>query len=701
MQMKWLLAGCTSILALGGVAQAQETPASSQEATDSDEIVVTASKRGEQSLQDTPLAIQAFTGESLTERNINNLTDLIGAVPGVSDGFNQATTARAFNLRGVAVAGTNGDSMIGYYLDDVPFVVPNFGIAPPIRFIDLDRVEVLRGPQGTLYGQGSAGGTMIFRTRDPNLHQMESMVETIVSSTNDASGANYGVSGAVSIPLIEDQLAIRVSGGFTSNSGYADVYYGPQDGSPDETDANGSENTDFRVVALWEPTPNIQVRGQVWQFRPNQDYVGSMNSVDPYYFENTGGVVGSSRGKFTLYSLSANVDLGSVELTNTISYFDGMFGLKIPVGGGVEFSSFFFPTNFSEELRINSTGDGPFHWVLGAQYQDGEGPSENIVSIPAIPLTLLDGSNTALTTNWAVFGEASYDLLDGKLVPLVGLRYYHDERTYEEGAVSQPSTEDVTTWRLNLSYIPNDNLTTFITAATGFRAGIIQSALQANALLADGVPTSTALNPETLTNYEAGVRWRTADDSLTIGLNVYHIDLEDIQASIASSIPGVAGYTNFGSGHTEGVDIEINWRTPLDGLSLSAVGNFNDGSFDEVDPEVQLALPLVHPGGRLIQSVQENYQLSANYNGQLTSDTEIFGNASWTHFGDQIMAIGAVVEPYSLVNGLVGVRRGPWELALTLENMTDERGPNYIFLPTFLSGPTPRTIGLRLRANFQ
>src|SRR6185503_7363668 len=189
---------------------------------------------GAQSLQSAPLAIQAFSGEELKEKNITSIDDLVSAVPGAFEGQQQSVASRSYNLRGAGGSNANGDSPIGYYLDDVPFIVTNFGIAPPVRFIDMERIEVLRGPHGTLYGQGSSGGVFIFHTRDPNLRKFEFVGEAEVGSTRGADSANYGVSGAASVPLIEDKLAVRVSGGHSFNPGWADAYFGPYDGTPDQ-----------------------------------------------------------------------------------------------------------------------------------------------------------------------------------------------------------------------------------------------------------------------------------------------------------------------------------------------------------------------------------------------------------------------------------------------------------------------------------
>jgi len=224
------------------------------------EIVVTAQKSGAQSLQEVPLAIQAFGAAELKERNITSIGDLVSAVPGAFEGQRQSVASRSYNLRGAGGSNANGDSPIGYYLDDVPFIVTNFGIAPPVRFIDMERIEVLRGPHGTLYGQGSSGGVFIFHTRDPNLRKFEFVGEAEVGSTRGADSANYGVSGAASVPLIEDKLAVRVSGGHSFNPGWADAYFGPFDGTPDQKGVNEMRDDDIRLVALYKPAENVTLR---------------------------------------------------------------------------------------------------------------------------------------------------------------------------------------------------------------------------------------------------------------------------------------------------------------------------------------------------------------------------------------------------------------------------------------------------------
>jgi outer membrane receptor protein involved in Fe transport len=686
------LAVASALMATGAHAQSG--------GTELDEVLVTAQKTGTQALQSVPLAIQAFDGEELKEKNITSIGDLVSAVPGAFEGQRQSAASRSYNLRGAGGSNANGDSPIGYYLDDVPFIVTNFGIAPPVRFLDIDRVEVLRGPQGTLYGQGSSGGVFIFRTRDPSLTDFQFIGEAEVGSTRGAGSENYGLAGAASIPVVKDRLALRISGGHSYNPGWADAYFGPYDGTPDQKGVNGTKNDDVRVVALFRPTDNVSLRGQYWRFRPRQQFTGFTASVDPPYFQNTAGQDSFANGEFELWSLSATVDFDHFTLTSATSNLEGSFGINIPLSPSGFFSSQFFPKMFAQELRANSTGTGPLHWVVGGAYQDGEGPQANQLQLPAVAI---NADNNTITRNHAFFGEMSYDLMGGKVVPLVGLRRYHDKRTFEDATSSLPSTRNVTTWRVNLSWLPTDDLTVFLTAATGFRAGIVQSQVQVQSLQQAGVPASVALDPERSKNYEAGLKWRSMDRALSVGLNLYQTKYKNMQTNTPGAISGVNGFSNFGDATSKGLDYELRWRTPLAGITLGVVGNLNQAEYDRVAPAVQQALPLFTPGSRLVNSIEQNYRFDMGFSGHLFAGLEGFGNLSYGRVGNRLQSSGLYAGAYGLFNATLGVRAGHYEVALIGNNLSDERGPTFIGNagPTSGQGPTPRTISLRLRADFQ
>src|SRR5690606_35843014 len=248
----------------------------------------------------------------------------------------------------------------------------------------------------------------IFHTRDPDLNDVEYAFEAEASKTTGAGRLNYGSAGAISVPLVEDRLAVRVSGGFSRDAGYADAYFGAYDGTPDQEDVNSAKNEDIRVVALFRPWDNVNIRAQYWNFKPRQNFTGFTASVKPPYFQNTAGQDGFSNGNFKLWSITGTVDLEPFTITSATSHLEGVFGINIPISPAGFFSSQFLPKMFAQEVRVNSNGKGPLHWVVGGSYQDGSGPQVNALQIP--PFVDINADNDTLTENWAIFGEVSYDL---------------------------------------------------------------------------------------------------------------------------------------------------------------------------------------------------------------------------------------------------------------------------------------------------
>lgn len=679
-------------------------------------VVVTATKGKAEAVQKVPMAVQVFSGEQLKDQNITNISDLVSSIPGIVEGQRQSAASSSYNIRGAGGSNANGDSPVGYYLDDVPFIVTNFGIAPPVRFFDVNRIEVLRGPQGTLYGQGSSGGVMVFHTRDPDLSKFEYMGEAVGSQTQGSGSFNYELSGAVSVPVVDDRLGLRVSGGLSYNPGWADAYYGQyidSPGKPDKKNVNSMKNNDIRVVALFKPLENLTIRTQYWRFSPRQQYTGFLASVDPAFYENTAGQPSYSDGAFELWSATATLDLEDFTITSATSRTTGKFGINIPISPAGFFSSEFFPSMLAEEIRAYSTGDGPLHWVIGGQYQDGQGPQANVLSIPPAGV-YVNADNNTITKNYAVFGEVSYDLFGGKLVPLFGLREYYDDRSFADATSTQAVGKNVVTYRGTLTYLPTDNLTIFATTSTGFRAGIVQSAAQVESLKLNGIPAQVVLDPENSTNYEIGLRWRTDDRSLSVDLNFYLSKFSGMQTSVTGGIDGVDGFANFGKATSKGIDYEVNWRTPLQGLILSLTGNINGQNFDSIYPEVAAVLPAntpLKPGGRLVNSVLYNYRIAAAYDTAIADDVFGYANFSFSKSGNRFLATNSDTglsssDPYFGINTTAGIRYDRYDVSLFVSNLTDERGPTNGTSVSSLGVRggaiiTPRTIGVRLRVNAQ
>lgn len=675
-----------------------------------EEIVVSATKVGEQQLSDVPMAIQAFSGESLALKGIADAKDLMSLIPGASEQSEIGAGYKVFSFRGSGAGGPVGDGMIGYYLDDTPFGIPNFQAAPPVQYFDLERIEVLRGPQGTLYGQGSMGGAIIYHTKNPNLSRFNLEGELGGSKTEQAGDLNYRVSAAVSMPLVTDKLGVRLSGGYDQRAGYADVYQGAPVGTPYKTDANEIRSQDVQAVVLWQPTDHLTVRTRAWQFQTNQDYLQVMNSTDPPYFANQGTVNGYDRRKSNYFSNTITYEFDNVVLTNATSYQEslpGGFGLGLglgpPLGVGTLVNGG-HAHNAVNEFRLSSAGEGPFHWVAGTFYQNATGFYTFGLDFPTLSLS---GGTITKTKNGSVFTELSYDLFGGKLVPLIGLRYFEDERESESVSngvpASSSSDPNTVTWRANLAYHVTDDWMLFINAGTGFRSGILQSQAQADAVIADGVPSGLALTPDKLRNIEIGTKVVLADGALHVAMSAYDIKYTNLQSAFNTSI-GLAAFANLGDAETRGVDIDVTWYTPITGLDLSLIGNINESEFTNVVPAFAAARPRNGNGARLFNTPPHNWRVDINYDSPVGSGAwEMFahGSASRNGAARNQDATVDILSSYSLYAAALGLRRDALEVSLYGDNLSDERGPTAANGPTLLAAPYPRTIGLRMRVKMQ
>lgn len=669
------------------------------------EVVVTATKVGEQQLSQVPMAIQAFTGETLKNQGVRDAKDLMALIPGASEQSEIGAGYKIFSFRGSGAGGPVGDGMIGYYLDDTPFGVPNNQSAPPIQYFDLERVEVLRGPQGTLYGSGSMGGVIIYHTRNPNLNHFTIDAEADSSKTADAGSLNYRTSAAVSMPLISDQLGLRLSGGYDHRAGYADVYQGAPTGTPYKTDANDVRSSDAQAILLWKPIERLTLRLRAWQFQTNQDYLQVMNSVRPPYFAYQGTVPGYDRRKGDYFSNTITYSFDDMVLTNATSYQDsppGGFGVALNLGPPLGIGTLVNggnAHNLINELRLSSAGSGPFHWVGGSFFQNATGVYQFNINFPTLAIA---GNTITHTKNASAFGELSYDLFGGKLVPLIGLRYFEDHRSADSESSGVPAHSSghptAVTWRANLSYHPTDRWMLFVNAGTGFRSGILQSQAQANAVIADGVPSSLALTPDKLRNVEVGAKTTLADGRVRLATSVYDIRYTNLQSAYNTSI-GLAAFANLGGAKTQGMDIDIAWATPVDGLDVALIGNFNKAEFTDVVPAFAAANPRNGNGKRLFNTPPHNWRLDLSYEKDVGGGWQLFSNASAALNGSARIQDNTVdsVAGYSLYNATVGARKGMYELRLYGENLSDERGPTAANGPTLLAGPYPRTIGLGLR----
>jgi iron complex outermembrane receptor protein len=515
------------------------------------EIVVTAQKR-ESTVQETPISITALSGQELGDRGITDLSAVVQSVPGVSmrtSGPGQTE----LEMRGMTSSGGNS-STVGFYLDDVPLSAPasaqNGKVVIDPDLYDLNRIEVLRGPQGTLYGSGSMGGTIKLVPNAPDPKAFDASGELIFGHTDGGDSLNSGVNAMVNLPM-SDTLALRIVGSEEHLSGWINRIVIAQPDFPEPTgnvpggrgnvaaapvaanyhDVNDEDLTSVRAALLFKPTDWLSITPAFLYQEIKQDGLslidsdpGTENQYQPYNSPEP------FLDRIDISSLNAQLNFTYFDVASTTSYWtrdeelrqDGTEQIATVIGTPVYPPNGFGPTSptsleddkshqTSEEIRFTSVGDTKFKWLGGYFYQDFESDWDLYVPTPdAVPLTgtangFLQIQPTKIIQN-AFFGEVSYQFIP-QLTGTVGLRRFDYSGTVNSavsGWLSSSGGNNVlhfvtsekdqgVTPKFNLSYEIDKDLLVYTTASKGFRPGGGNQP----------IPTSGALGTECAQNLAA------------------------------------------------------------------------------------------------------------------------------------------------------------------------------------------------------
>ena len=713
-----LWAGVSLITLFAGAA-ASAAPADS-DTTKAGEVVVTAQKR-EQRLLDVPLPVQSISAEQLRQANITKVADLVEAIPGAS--IVSATTPgfETIEIRGIA-SGTTGDGLVGYYVGDTPFGIPNLQLTPPARLLDLERVEVVRGPSGTLYGQGSMGGTIKMIMAQPNSHAFSGKMQVEDSGTS-GGGNNYNGDIVLNLPLVADKLAARISAGYEYLSGYADV---PE---LNKKDANDFRGQNVRGALGWTPTNDLTITTSIWDIRNKQNFSNSLTphnalSAIPLYFPvpygfpaiaGTGGREGFTNVNADIYSLTVNWRTPIGNLTANSSYTDHTLSFIDPLLSILVNDSTFHTTSYTNEVRLTSLDGSKVNWLIGASNRDATIHS-NIdyyeqIGLGTTEFPIIDVIGPLTTKSWTVFGEVSVPLFDGKLTPLVGLAYFSDDRT--AGTSYNPSTSTYSPgqsakWnslnpRFNLEYKPADNGNIYFNAAKGFRSGSIQTPAQAAAAnVTLGLPAGTigtVNQPDSLWTDEVGTRWDLADRTLLVEGAVYHTDWQKVLVQFATS--AVISITNAGNTTIDGADVGIAWK-PMKGLTLRGSAAYDQAKFTSVVGALSVGTA-IRVGGPVPNVPKTTFDVSADYKHPL----DWFGGSTgglYASYAFRDRSYDATTKnlPSGQIQDLTlraSVAKNGWTVEGFVTNALDNRQPTQLS-STSLQILYPRRIGVRLGLDF-
>ena len=672
----WSVAALAATLVLSD-AGAQERPRQLEE------VVVTAQKR-EQALMDVPLSVQAITAADLAMRGTSDYSDLLQIIPSASFVSASAPGFETIQMRGIA-SGTTGDATVAYYIDDVAFGIPNLQIAPPARFYDLERLEVIRGPQGTLYGQGAMGGMLKFVTNRPNLEEFDFKARGSAYST-DGGDDSYNADAMINAPVVKDKFGLRISGGYEDLGGFADAPDFPGE------DVNGADLSNIRVRGLWAAADTLSVSGSYWHIEADQDFGNTFaNDIDDPTIIDTYGIDGFINTKLDTADLTLDWEMPFANLISATGYIEHTLDFVYPLdtSGFPSYNDSTFETDsFTQEVRLVSNDDeSAWRWVAGGYYRDATVDSDILylldIGLGSIDYPVINQTGDLSTESYNIFGEISRKFFEDRLQALVGLSYFEDDRKTTDGknyldvdrtafvpVTGDDATFDSTNPRFNLMYSPSDSGNVFLNIAKGFRSGTIQTQASVDAAEAIGISTSTGVDPDKVWSYELGTKWQLADNTVLLEAALYYSEWEDIQIQFPTG--GVIALANGGDAEISGIDLALVWATPLDGLNVQLSGNYNESEFSEVKPGITASVPTIAKGEQIPLVPQSNVSLSGDYTWDMSNGLTGFAFAAYSYRDSQINTSGEESGEPVEVKARLGVRTDHWSAALFGNNLLND-----------------------------
>lgn len=718
-----LLCGAALLVAAPAAAQQVSGSASSDESNGIPEVVVTAQKRSER-LIDTPQSVTAVTSADLEKLGATQLVDFANTVPGLQF-TSQGAGVGNVSLRGVTT-GTDVGSTVGIYVNNVPFGSSTaYGGAgtfvTDVALFDLDRVEVLRGPQGTLYGASSMGGVLKYVTNEPSLDTFGGSVQAGGSVTHDG-GASYNGNAVVNLPLVTNKIAVRASGFHSDDGGYSDNVTTGQK-NVDATRVDGG-----RVDILVKPVDDLTIRltgfGQNIR-RDGNGYTNYTLNGQPIDgpLDQAHPLAEGFSSSFRAFSGDISYDFGFATLTSVTSYLRAqedlltddsaayaplLQSLGLPVVA-TPFDTKYLMRKFTEEVRLASPTGQPLEWQLGSFYTHENISAQSRLGalgagLVPLPINLAESDTPSNYREYAFFGDLTWHLTE-RFDVTGGIRWAHNDQNFTQNASglllhSAPmatSDESVTTYLANARYHFSDDVMAYARYATGYRPG------GPNVLSVDPTTGRVVAPPnfssDTLRSYESGLKAETPDRRYSIDASVYYIDWSNIQ--LATAVNGVTAIENGGNAHIKGAELALTAR-PVSGLTMSGAFAYNDGYLTAASAPLGAA-----EGERLPNAAHFTASFNADYVFRL-SDLQPTIGATVRYVGDRTASFDANVglpqyhlPAYTLADLRTGVTLGEVNLQAYVHNLFDTRAQ--LSAATVLAsfgGPAevtilrPRTIGM-------
>jgi iron complex outermembrane receptor protein len=661
-----------------------------------EEVIVTAQKRT-QRLIDVPLSVVALSGEALERAGVDTLLDMSHAVPGLVVSDAGGGFIRYF-IRGIGnVYGSSSTTLVGVYLDEAD-VTSSASSQLDLRTQDIERVEVLKGPQGTLYGAGSSGGTVRFITRDPQLDGFTVSGDADMYVT-DGGDSSQAVSAVLNMPIVEDVLGLRVVGNYGDLGGWVDQP------AASRKDTNNQELREVRVKGLWKPTNDLTLKSMVYVHRNEGDGIAS--STDENY-QLDAATDPTRRLPFTsdfdVYNLTATYEFPAVTVLSSSTYVDNAavvslsqkYALAPPPAPLFEALSSNSTTNtkvFTQELRLNGHVDR-VNWTAGAFYKDLSYRNRNFLELSMgedfLGTIALFGEETS--KSGSLFGDVSYALTERAEIG-AGARYFEDDLQSFDGVGRRDGSFHSFDPRVYFSYGFTPDVRLYVSAADGFRSGGFNTE---NGEL-------TTFDPEKVRSYELGVKASLLERRLSLEAAVFYSNYDDIQM-FKLDASNVGSVDNGGDARVRGIDAAVDWQA-TDQLRLQLSGNISDSEIVKLAPGVLAVVD----GDPIDYTTDYAVNAAGTYSFMWAATLPGFVRLDYSRIGPSHVTDRSIPEPIlyesevnDLVNARIGVQWNRWSIELYGLNLTNEdrlQDPNGGY--GFGARPRPRTVGLRIGGGFE
>ncbi|MGH8191052.1 MAG: TonB-dependent receptor [Rhodanobacteraceae bacterium] len=725
-------------------------------------IVVTATRRSE-SLQKVPMAISVLTYHDIQREHLQDFMDYTASIPGLNVvSFQPGNTE--LSIRGISSGSGQPSASVGTYIDDTPFgsstvFAGGAALTPDIDPADLERIEVLKGPQGTLYGAGALGGVIRFITIPPDTENYSGRLQ-IGGTSVDGGGNGFGMHGMVNLPLVTDKLAIRANVYDTTDPGFIN------DAGLGKTDVNESKTKGGRASLLWTPTATTSLRITALAQNLNSDGTPSV-ALDPTTLQPIYGDLqqraaagsGTFDARYRLYNATFKHDFGWAKFLSSTSYstlnsvsnadatsllYLGDFGYFLPNGDpyGTLEQEPINQTKFTQEFRLSSPDSQRVTWLGGLFFTHEIGnviqniySSDYYTGAPAAsPLgNPLEGTvQPSSYIAYAGYGSLTWHITDRFDVE-AGLRYSHDRQHYAEilfgpltglpaptVEVDKRSSDDSTTYSFTPQFHINDHNMLYLRVATGFLPG------GPNVVAPGVVGVPATFSPTKLTDTELGLKSTSWNDRLITDLSAYYIDWTKIP--LVTFENPYTFLTSAGQAKSKGLEASVAVLA-APGLKLSVNASYDDADLTKDAPPPSNGKrgdPLPYaPKFTLGINGDYDFAIGGGWHGYVGATYQYIDERSTDYAFNYPIAgtfpplpASPTIPGYNTINLRAGVDRGEWNIDVYVKNLTNQRGiveastwQNYVAIAGAvnpITGKTeddatiitPRLFGISVSRNF-